>query len=70
MKRMVLLIIPVMLIMIFPAKAHAGRHWDINGGYYRDDSNDGQIYNNANYQGLNSNRREVICNSLSGQCYS
>jgi len=37
-----------------PSQADYGYHYNKNGtGYYRDDSNDGNLYNNANYIGLN-----------------
>jgi hypothetical protein len=45
-----LLVIVLLVAFTLPAFAQYGSH---HGQYWRDDSNDGDSYNNANYRGMN-----------------
>lgn len=62
-------VLALLLISAFFLQAPAFGYYHQRGRYYRDDSNDGNPYNNANYLGLNNGKKEVVCDNA-GRCYS
>lgn len=57
----------VLMVIATPAFAY-GYHTNKYGtGYYRDDSNDGNYYNNANYNGINDDLRQRARNGQRGR---
>lgn len=58
-----LIAVAVLMLIAVPAFADYGYHYNKRGtGYFRDDSNDGNTYNNANTLGMNG-RRSSGCGS-------
>lgn len=58
MKKIIVFVIVIFAVMAMVADGYCAIKWISSshcsrGGYYRDTSNDGNLYNNANYLGYN-----------------